>query len=353
MSPLRPGERSAALLSALVAVGLLAVGVTAEAPPPPRESSRPPGEASARRQFELGFSHDRRQLKERIAMLDEALAAYGRAPATAENQQLLREWLATATRRSIAGNVQPLPPLPDFRDLPQPGAELPRDRGQLAGAEGADDDGAQAALPQSAPATAVGMPQRATAGGDPDAAAVAKAAPQRVATTAVAATPTLSTPPAAPAAHAELPRPAAAEGVGSRGAVAAATPTEVAINLTRLDARIRQCHAELVQLGQAAAPSDALPSQEQLADWTAQLERIADAFDFADLYYQALTPEERSYVTRPTSPRRVAAILAKRLEELASGGDGDFLRVFDARRGPELEALRLRLRVLGDRYASR
>jgi hypothetical protein len=125
----------------------------------------------------------------------------------------------------------------------------------------------------------------------------------------------------------------------------------VDVNLRRLNAEIDDCNRQLQTLRRTIDLSLGEPSTEQLTQWVEQLAALCARHEFVSLYYQGLRDDERPLVLRPASPLPTARRLWELTETLAAGGDGDFLRAFDAQRGPALHDLQTRLQGLVERLA--
>lgn len=118
MTQYMTGERTTALVSATLALAILAAMGTADAP---RTESRDLAailESDLRFQLELSWRRNPRVLKERLADLDRTLAAWSGSPRTGADRELLIAWLDESIKRSMPGRDGQLPPTPQFSQPP-------------------------------------------------------------------------------------------------------------------------------------------------------------------------------------------------------------------------------------------
>jgi hypothetical protein len=113
------GERMTAIISTVVAVIILAGGVTAY------QSNTAPVddivqlESDLRFQLEVAFKHDPNQRAARLVELSKVSRAWLDSPQSEADREQLARWLLEATIRSMPGSLEPLPAIPTFGAKPQ------------------------------------------------------------------------------------------------------------------------------------------------------------------------------------------------------------------------------------------
>ncbi len=118
--------------------------------------------------------------------------------------------------------------------------------------------------------------------------------------------------------------PVSQEPIPAASSAPAAAAAAVSVNLGELQARISGYHAGLAKVrGEAvrAGASLSLPAATKLV---AELEEIAREREFVELYYAALTPEERRSVDQPSDLAGTAEALAAALDEAAAATEATF-----------------------------
>ncbi|WP_428307871.1 hypothetical protein [Lacipirellula sp.] len=117
-------ERMTTIVSALVALGILGLGVTAQ-PTGENDGVRVESLASdVRFQIEMSWRHDGRTRTARQAELEQTLAAFEKSPQSPADSQLLEQWLRAAVVASLPGESGKFPATPTF-GKPAVVAELP------------------------------------------------------------------------------------------------------------------------------------------------------------------------------------------------------------------------------------
>jgi hypothetical protein len=137
--------------------------------------------------------------------------------------------------------------------------------------------------------------------------------------------------PPAPVQGAATPAPPVAEPIVERPARAASfarpsQPPAVTVNLAELNARIGGFHQELSDV-EAAVVAGRL-THDQLASLVARLEALARQQQFVQLYFDALTPQERRRVAAPRPMDEAIALVAAQVAKTAESAD--LLDDFDA-----------------------
>ena len=109
-------ERLTAFVSTMVAVAILAAGVTAHQSAAPVDSDSDVVQIASdlRFQLEMTFRHDVREREKRLAQFDAVMAAWNVAPQSNADRELLLAWLREAGANSLPGVMRPLPHVPDF-----------------------------------------------------------------------------------------------------------------------------------------------------------------------------------------------------------------------------------------------
>ncbi|MBL9166039.1 MAG: hypothetical protein JNL18_25180 [Planctomycetaceae bacterium] len=118
MYKLMMSQRMTSLLSALVALGILGLGVTARPTADPTRDRTDALEADLRFQIEMSWRHDGRTRAMREEELDRTLAAWEASPQTGPDRQLLEKWLRGAIVGTLPGESGKFPPTPTFSELP-------------------------------------------------------------------------------------------------------------------------------------------------------------------------------------------------------------------------------------------
>lgn len=107
-------QRTTTILSALVALAILGLGVTAQSTGDPASGRREALESDLRFQIEMSWRHDGRTREAREAQLAATLAAWEASPQTGHDRQLLEQWLRGAIVGTLPGESGEFPPTPAF-----------------------------------------------------------------------------------------------------------------------------------------------------------------------------------------------------------------------------------------------
>ena len=110
----KTSERITAIISTVVAVALLAAGVTAQQTHNTRTDELAYLESDLRFQLQSAFRLTPKEGQQRLQQVNEVLAAWQQSRQTADDRQLLADWMLEATIRSMPGSMEPLPPAPPF-----------------------------------------------------------------------------------------------------------------------------------------------------------------------------------------------------------------------------------------------
>jgi hypothetical protein len=117
MYKLTMSERTTTIVSALVALAILGLGVTAQPTGDPASGRIEALESDLRFQIEMSWRHDGRTRDVREAQLAETLAAWEASPQTGPDRKLLETWLRGAIVGTLPGESGEFPPTPAFSEL--------------------------------------------------------------------------------------------------------------------------------------------------------------------------------------------------------------------------------------------
>ena len=318
-------ERITAIVSTLVAVAILAGGVTAFQSRTTPIDDIVQLESDLRFQLEVAFRHDPNDRAARLAQLEQVTQAWQQSPRTAADREKLANWLLAATIRSMPGSLNELPAVPVFSQQPtEPIAQqTPHVVVEPASGEEHQEPPTQIPSPVALISTDV-LPVEA----DPFVGAELEAE--------------------------DLPMPSTIEPVATLPAIVPPTTTltttapvvepvtPVRINLTELAARVAGYHDGLDELDAEVLKlkADDFTAMGELLD---QLAELAYDFRFVRLYYEALTPRERRTITAPRPLTVALTQLERRLDRSEAVRSSDFLDEFDADNQDRIRELRKRL----------
>ncbi len=321
-------ERITAILSTVIAVAILAAGVTAQQSRDARPDELVYLESDLRFQLESAYRLNPKQGAARLQMLEGVLASWREAPQTEGDRKLLATWLLEATIRSMPGSLEPLPPAPQFgqnEPAVRQSASSPPDAEPLVSAPAKvivpgdifdPSEPTEPFVPGLTPDLA--PPIEPVAGLIPD---LAPPAAEHTLVSAVK--------------HATSPAPEPAAPI-------------VAINLRELAARIAGYHQGLSELDSTLLANER-PQLDHLTGQIRVLESLAQDYQFVRLYYDALDAQERYAVIPPRSLKNTLAELRRHLDHLQNDLEADFLGEFDAAVGERLAGLRSQLDAIADR----
>ncbi|MBA4105417.1 MAG: hypothetical protein C0485_06635 [Pirellula sp.] len=117
MYKLTMSERTTTIVSALVALAILGLGVTAQPTGDPASGRIEALESDLRFQIQMSWRHDGRTRDVREVQLAETLAAWETSPQTGPDRQLLEQWLRKAIVGTLPGESGEFPPTPAFSEL--------------------------------------------------------------------------------------------------------------------------------------------------------------------------------------------------------------------------------------------
>ena len=107
-------ERMTTIVSALVALAILGLGVTAQPTGDPTNGRIEALESDLRFQIEMSWRHDGKIRDLREIQLAETLAAWKASPQTGPDRQLLEKWLRASIVGTLPGESGEFPPTPTF-----------------------------------------------------------------------------------------------------------------------------------------------------------------------------------------------------------------------------------------------
>ncbi|MCA9257574.1 MAG: hypothetical protein KDA61_00180, partial [Planctomycetales bacterium] len=306
MSKSTKGEQLTALASTIVAVIILAAGVTAHQTHSASRGRLFQKESDLRLQIDLGLSHNRAAMKERLREVDAVLDSWSRSQQTPEGARVLGEWLDEAINATMPGAVRALPPRPQFEAPPEPSSTEVKVAPTV-------DAGPASNVPVGSPAAqnndifdAVTEPR------DP---------------LPVGPAPTPADAPAQP--ELESARPLDREVAAPRDASTSLVKTvsnpqaveparEIQVNVAQLRKQAMRYRNSLVTF-EVSLDNPLSPIDESTAvDLVERLARLAGEYDFLQLYYASLSANEKAAMPELPAPAQAARHLHKLLEQLAA-----------------------------------
>ena len=323
-------ERITAIVSTIVAIAVLAGGVTAyQANTAPVEDIVQL-ESDLRFQLEVGFMHDHRERAARLEQLQQITKAWHASEKTNTDRAKLADWLLEATISSMAGSNQAMPSQPLFNGEPvEAKAATKAQPVQPVTAEQVltDPEIDVEAAEQFLPTAEISSPKPMGSG---------KKEKKGSSTPGIAA----KTPAVLKAK--QRPTPAA-----SSSSIAAATEKiesqprtpDVQVNLSELAARITGYHTGLDEVERTLTKVKS-GDFDTLAEQVHELEQLTRDFQFLRLYHQGLSEAEQRWVPTPRGPVTTLAQLQRRIDEAQETLAGDFLDEFDASNPDRLTVLR-------------
>ena len=322
-------ERLTAILSTVMAIAILAGGVTAF------QSHHAPVddvvqlESDFRFQLEVGFRHDVNERARRLEQLEKVSQVWQQSPRSEADRQELAKWLLEATIRSMPGSIEALPDSSSsFGEQPQlPVVDRVVDRTADIHVE-----------PMTVPEHVEMTPEPLIA------------EPLTLKSGALVPTPVAYPQSFASAERAPIAEPTAISfellttplPLATHSPIAA---SQVRINLSELTARIAGYHEGLNEIETALLSLDA-GDFAALTKKIDQLEDIASDFLFAKLYYEALTDRERLAVVEPRPMTAAFAVVGRRIDQTQVALSGDYLGEFDSRNQSRIGELRQQLAEL-------
>jgi hypothetical protein len=344
-------ERLTAFVSTVVAVAILAAGVTAT------QNHENPGDdvtravADLRFQLDMAFRHDERERDGRLAQLDALVSAWETSPKSADDRARLFKWLQASAGRSLPGALAPLPALPEF-SRPAPAVvhevkKVPVDEKPIVVTP------PQPAVTKSAvankpvientitPTPSDPLEEEMVALRQPPSLAPGETTVSNVGKPALAPRPVVQ----------EQPKFLPGKLLTSVAVKEEPAPEPVGVNLTELAARIAGYHDALDEVETALMRLDT-PSLDVVIAQIDKLDRMTRDYGFVTLYYGSLTSSERQQVIEPRSMKSTLTEVDRQLDRCAEILDGDFLGSFDQAAVQEIAGLRAKLKAIGERVAS-
>lgn len=363
-------ERLTAFVSTMVAVAILAAGVTAHQNAEFKITDVVQVASDLRFQLEMALRHDVRERDARIAQLDEVIQRWQSSPQSEADRQLLLTWLREAGARSLHGVMQPLPAMPEFstavgaadvappaehqvRKVPSPEASprpnakqpAPPAKGSAEPAPAAPTLGTLYARGQANEPTPV-TPTPADPR-DEDAITLRQPSSYVPSSPLPGSRTSRSLAPAGPE-SAPAPRPGARQPVEPNLLASLPVPSDrvatepVRVNLTELAARIAGYHDSLDEVELVLLRMDT-PDLEVVTEQIKKLDHMTRNYGFVQLYYDSLTQAERDSIREPRSMHATLREVKRQLKRCEEVLDGDYLGTFDADAEKEFAALRAQI----------
>jgi hypothetical protein len=356
-------ERLTAFVSTMVAVAILAAGVTAHQSAAPVDSDVVQVASDLRFQLETAFRHDFREREKRLAQFDAVMNAWNLAPQSNTDHELLLSWLREAGTNSLPGVTKPLPPVPDFSksglvltdstpatmhqvqklpatEIKQPDVRQPDVRQNVQTQNAATAPTLETFSVQNH--AEANTPVTPTPADPLEEEMIALRQPQSMTTTpheveptrlAIAPLPGLSDPPKVVEQNLLASVPVANNN---------AADTPVTVNFTELTARIAGYHDGLDEVELAMLRMNT-PDLAVVEEQVEKLDSMTRDYGFVRLYYDSLTPQERESILEPRSMQATLEEVKRQLKRCEEVGDGDFLGTLDAQAEQEFADLRAKI----------
>jgi hypothetical protein len=338
-------ERLTAFVSTVVAVAILAAGLTAHQNQAPATGDIVQMASDLRFQFEMAFRHDTRERDTRLAQLDTLMTEWQASPQSVEDRDALLSWLQTAAGRSLPGAMEPLPDQPKFSQAAaavvhevnkMPAVVEPVEAAEHSAATGA------ATLTDTPTASAVPTPVTPTPSDPLEEEMIALRQPPSLNPDEVIAESTNL--------QEVAPRPGLSEPQFDKKNLLASLPVAekpdveepVAVNLTELVARIAGYHDALDEVETSLLRLDS-PNLDVVTEQIHRLDTMTRDYGFVELYYESLTPAERQTVSEPRSMESTLSEVERQLKGCEETLDGDYLGSFNKAAEEEIAKLRTKL----------
>ena len=342
------GERTTAVISTLVALVILAVGVTAQQNHAQPQDKLVQLESDLRFQLEKAYRHDTAERYKRLTHLESVIDAWSDSPQSEKDRVLFADWLLEATIRSMPGTGKNLPRVPEFgavsnqAPVPVPLAVAPIVEPKVESQPvPIEPDGVVELNTVEDPEIdfefqASKLPDAAIHEIDEptlevDASSLPSFEEDEVANTIATEldnTVSSRTPVNQPLVAVSNPQPIVEH------------PQEIArINVFELSARITAYHRALDKVETQILVLEETDF-EVIAVTLRQLQEILRDYQFAKLYYDALDTSERRGLKAPRSPRPTLLEIDRRIENQQSVESGDFLGSFETSRSEKAKELR-------------
>ncbi len=357
-------ERITAIVSTLMAIAILAAGVTAQHSRAPLDELEQL-ESDLQFQLDWAFRHDSKERSKRIALLEETIEAWQSSPRSEKDQKLLASWLLESTIRSIPGTTKPLTEVPEFgrpavvvvakpfvtEPVKMESAGIGPIMTESTKTESVDTKPAESGVVQVKPSKPVAEPVTEaivntvteTPKTHPVNDNLAAIVPTAIFRSVASSTEDLfkDSPKDIPQVDAPQIEPPQLDET--------AEPTEktIRINLTELAARVAGYHEELDLIETSLLLANS-PDIDFLEKQVKELDDLTRDFRFVELYYKALSEEEQKHITTPRWMHATLAEIERLLQRHESQQDGDFLGSFDPAQNRRIEELRQQLAKIAD-----
>ncbi|NOY43318.1 MAG: hypothetical protein GXP26_15975 [Planctomycetes bacterium] len=346
--PSAKNERTTAIVSTLVAIAILAAGVTAQQSHQAPQDELTRLESDLRFQLERAFKHDGRQRTKRMAQVDQVIQAWQDSPKSNQDHTLFATWLAEATTHSMPGSSQAFPPAPQF------GQVDPVDH-QPTEIQPPTETVAETANPTSVAPLPV-----ETAPVSTDVKIIAEetkqtetAAPIAFEVKTAPSSPFMSVLSTTNNDNSDFATAAPTHEALPQVEPKSSTKTNdlpIRINLVELNARINGYHTSLDAVETKLLTLDT-PNIDAIAQQVQQLNEMTRDFHFIHLYYESLTDKERRAISPPRSMKATLAEIHRHLNRYEKAQNDDFLSIFDSAKNEQLDALRNQLATIAKRVA--
>jgi len=317
----KKSERITAIASTLVAVALLTAGVTAHQSSSEPDSDLAVLESDLRFQLQTGFRHDPQGGNARLATVEQVVRAWQESPQTENDRKLLASWLLEATRHSMPGSIEPLPPNPQFSiTIPENDLRIAARHEETQPENILESSSRELHTPDVTQFVAPIVPGEASL----PAPSVLENSPHTLVSVTEETAPFASQP------------------------LAPKVENNVQINIHELAARIAGYHDALDEV-ETSLLTRQRPSFERLSTHIQLLDNLTQDFQFVKLYYESLTNREKSGVLAPRSMQATLGELHRQLDRLEEDLEADFLGEFDTAQEEQIEQFRKQLNAIADR----
>ena len=337
-------ERLTAFVSTVVAVAILAAGVTAQQSSSPKATNVVQLGSDLRFQFEMGFRHNTRERDARLAQLDAAMADWQASTQSDADRAALVTWLRAAGENSLPGALSNLPERPKFSRV-QPPTEHKVMKAMAT--EAIASAAAVSATPKLPAVTAEAVTPTAS---DPlEEEMIALRQPQTL-TAGAREQPVSNTLAVAPRPGVQEQPKLVEENLLASVSISNEGDAEepIGVNLTELAARIAGYHDSLDEVETALLRLETA-SLDVVALQIQRLDSMTRDYSFVRLYYESLTDAERKTVLAPREMKSTLAEVERQLTRCEEVLDGDFLGSFDEAAEAEIAALRAKLAAIVER----
>ena len=348
------GEKITAVVSTLVALVILAVGVTAQQNHAKPQDELVQLESDLRFQLDRAFRHDTAERYKRLTQLESVITAWEYSAQSEKDREILGNWLLEATIRSMPGTGKHLPQVPEFGVVPSPSTQAVTQSDAPSTVSQAESIRPKELVPEEltkkeSPAEdsespafrledTINVAEQGTLE-EPDEILFPNPEENQIVIVSTSelenATSSVSLV-SQPLSSTSDPKPTVKH------------PQEVAqINIYALSARIATYHQALDQVETQVLALEET-DLEVFAKTLKQLQGILQDYQFAKLYYDALDSTERKGLRAPRSPRPTLLEIDRRIENQQAIESGDFLSGFETSRLNQTKALRHQIATLAN-----